>query len=144
MNAGVQGLDDSYALKGVRLVDFTWVHAGPSATRVLADQGAEVIKIESGYGVSIAGGPVPRTPRGVGSRHNWNAGKLSMSLNMRTEEGVAIAKRLVAISDVVAENFSGRVMPKWGMTREPEGHQARHYHAQHVLAWAVPAPGKTT
>ena len=118
MNAGVQGLDDSYALKGVRLVDFTWVHAGPSATRVLADQGAEVIKIESGYGVSIAGGPVPRTPRGVGSRHNWNAGKLSMSLNMRTEEGVAIAKRLVAISDVVAENFSGRVMPKWGMDYE--------------------------
>jgi crotonobetainyl-CoA:carnitine CoA-transferase CaiB-like acyl-CoA transferase len=54
----------------------------------------------------------------VGQRHNWNVGKLSLSLNMRTPQGIDIAKRLVAVSDVVAENFSGRVMPRWGMDYE--------------------------
>jgi benzylsuccinate CoA-transferase BbsF subunit len=104
-----------FALKGVRVVDFTWIHAGPAATRILADQGAEVIKIESDMGLAVIGGPASNTPRGIGSRQNWNAGKLSISLNMKTPQGVDIAKRLVAISDVVAENFSGRVMSGWGM-----------------------------
>ena len=106
------------ALRGVRVVDFTWIHAGPSATRVLSDQGAEVIKVESGTALAVIGGPASLTRRGVGSRHNWNAGKLSISLNMKTPQAVDIAKRLVAASDVVAENFSGRVMPGWGMDYE--------------------------
>jgi crotonobetainyl-CoA:carnitine CoA-transferase CaiB-like acyl-CoA transferase len=96
-------------------VDFTWIHAGPSATRILADQGAEVIKIESNQALAVVGGPNSLTPRGLGQRHNWNAGKLSLALNMKTPQGIEIAKRLTAVSDVVAENFSGRVMPAWGM-----------------------------
>ena len=108
----------SYALRGIRVVDFTWIHAGPSATRVLSDQGAEVIKIESNMALAVVGGPASITRRGVGSRHNWNAGKLSISLNMKTPQAVGIARRLVGASDVVAENFSGRVMPGWGMDYE--------------------------
>ena len=107
-----------YALRGIRVVDFTWIHAGPSATRVLSDQGAEVIKIESNMALAVVGGPASATRRGVGARHNWNAGKLSISLNMKTPQAVDIAKRLVAASDVVAENFSGRVMTGWGMDYE--------------------------
>ena len=103
------------ALKGIRVLDFTWIHAGPSATRILSDQGAEVIKVESNNALSVVGGPASATARGLGQRHNWNAGKLSISLNMKTPQGIAIAKRLVAVSDVVAENFSGRVMPSWGL-----------------------------
>ena len=103
------------ALKGIRVLDFTWIHAGPSATRILSDQGAEVIKIESNQALAVVGGPGSRTARGLGQRHNWNAGKLSISLNMKTPEALDIAKRLVSVSDVVAENFSGRVMPGWGM-----------------------------
>ena len=118
MNGTSAEQDGRYALRGIRVVDFTWVHAGPAATRVLADQGAEVIKVESEFAMTVTGGPSPRTPRGWGQRHNWNAGKLSVSLNMRTPQGIAIAKRLVAVSDVVAENFSGRVMPKWRMDYE--------------------------
>ena len=118
MTANPSDMDGRYALRGTRVVDFTWIHAGPSATRILADQGAEVIKIESNFALAVAGGPAPQTPRGVGQRHNWNVGKLSLSLNMRTPQGIAIAKRLVAVSDVVAENFSGRVMPRWGMDYE--------------------------
>ena len=113
-----QALGGQYALRGIRVLDFTWVHAGPAATRVLADQGAEVIKVESNFALAVVGGAAASTPYGVGQRHNWNAGKLSLSLNMRTPQGIAMAKRLVAISDVVAENFSGRVMARWGMDYE--------------------------
>ena len=103
------------ALRGIRVLDFTWIHAGPSATRILSDQGAEVIKVESNNALSVIGGPASATARGLGQRHNWNAGKLSISLNMKTAQGIDIAKRLAAVSDVVAENFSGRVMPSWGL-----------------------------
>ncbi len=105
----------SLALRGMRVLDFTWIHAGPSATRILSDQGAEVIKVESNNALSVIGGPASATARGLGQRHNWNAGKLSISLNMKTSQGIDIAKRLAAVSDVVAENFSGRVMPSWGL-----------------------------
>ena len=103
------------ALRGIRVLDFTWIHAGPSATRILSDQGAEVIKVESNNALSVVGGPASATARGLGQRHNWNAGKLSISLNMKTAQGIDIAKRLAAVADVVAENFSGRVMPSWGL-----------------------------
>ena len=106
------------ALKGIRVLDFTWIHAGPSATRILSDQGAEVIKVESNNALSVVGGPASATARGLGQRHNWNAGKLSISLNMKTPQGIDIARRLAAVSDVVAENFSGRVMPSWGLDYE--------------------------
>lgn len=115
MSPAGNSLDSSYALRGVRVVDFTWIHAGPSATRVLADQGAEVIKVESNQALAVVGGPSSRTARGLGQRHNWNAGKLSIALDMKTDQGKEIAKRLVAVSDVVAENFSGRVMSSWGL-----------------------------
>lgn len=106
------------ALKGIRVLDFTWIHAGPSATRILSDQGAQVIKVESNQALSVVGGPASNTARGLGQRHNWNAGKSSISLNMKTDAGKELARRLVAVSDVVAENFSGRVMPGWGMDYE--------------------------
>ena len=109
------GQQAGLALQGIRVLDFTWIHAGPSATRILSDQGAEVIKVESNNALSVIGGPASATARGLGQRHNWNAGKLSISLNMKTPQGIDIAKRLVAVSDVVAENFSGRVMPSWGL-----------------------------
>ena len=106
------------ALQGIRVLDFTWIHAGPSATRILSDQGAQVIKVESNQALSVVGGPASNTARGLGQRHNWNAGKLSISLNMKTGAGKELARRLVAVSDVVAENFSGRVMPGWGLDFE--------------------------
>lgn len=107
--------DGGYALKGIRVLDFTWVHAGPAATRVLADQGAQVIKIESGLDMPLVSAPATQSPRQLGLRHNYNAGKLSLSLNMNTAYGIDIARRLVAVSDVVAENFSSGVMLQWGL-----------------------------
>lgn len=115
MSAVEKSTAAGYALQGIRVVDFTWIHADPSATRILSDQGAEVIKVESNRALAVVGGPSSATARGLGQRHNWNAGKRSISLDMKTPQGVAIAKRLVAVCDVVAENFSGRVMSGWGM-----------------------------
>lgn len=97
-------------LEGVRVLDFTWVLAGPYATRLLADFGAEVIKVQSHV---IARGGTEST-RG-GYYNYWNRNKLSISLNMTTPEGIALAKRLVACSDIVMENFSARVMANWGL-----------------------------
>ena len=118
MGMSLRNLDGRFPLRGIRVLDFTWIHAGPAATRILADQGAEVIKVESDTALTIVGGAGSNTPRGRGYRHIWNAGKLSVALNMKTPQGNAIARRLVAVSDVVTENFSGRVMPNWGMDYE--------------------------
>ena len=113
-----QSSESGFALRGIRVLDFTWIHAGPSATRILSDQGAEAIIVESDQALAVVSGPASPTARGLGQRHNWNADRLSIALNVKTPEAVAIAKRLVAVSDVVTENVSGRVMPGWGMDYE--------------------------
>ena len=124
------------ALQGIRVLDFTWIHAGPSATRILSDQGAEVIKVESNNALSVIGGPASATARGLGQRHNWNAGKLSISLNMKTPQAIDIAKRLMSVSDVVAENIQRTgdavVGPR---LRLHQSRQPQRHHAQYVRVW---------
>ena len=99
------------ALEGVRVLDFTWVVAGPVATRILADQGAEVIKIERGDPdtVKVTG------PRRIGLQGELHRNKRSAAINMTKPRGVELARRLVAMSDLVMDNFSARVMRIWGM-----------------------------
>jgi crotonobetainyl-CoA:carnitine CoA-transferase CaiB-like acyl-CoA transferase len=99
-------------LNGLRVLDFTWVLAGPYATRILADFGAEVIKVQS-----------KKTARGAetnntGYFNTWNRNKRSITLDMSYAEAREIALELTAISDVVIENFSPRVMLNWGMDYE--------------------------
>ncbi|TMA51102.1 MAG: CoA transferase, partial [Deltaproteobacteria bacterium] len=96
------------ALEGVRILDFTWVVAGPVATRILADQGAEVIKIERRDSLDLG------TRRG-GFTGNLFRGKESTVINMADPRGHEIARQLVAVCDVVIDNFSARVMRNWGM-----------------------------
>ena len=113
-------------LDGVRIIDLTMVYAGPMATRMLADLGAEVIKIESASRCDVftRANVYPENEPGEqpwnrgGFFHTLNAGKLGISLNLGTERGREIFKRLVGISDAVVENFSPRVMENWGLTYE--------------------------
>jgi crotonobetainyl-CoA:carnitine CoA-transferase CaiB-like acyl-CoA transferase len=108
-------------LDGIRVMDFSWVRAGPWATRWLGALGAEVIKIE--WPESERGRlPSSTTPKGLetnlntsGNFNDTNVNKKSLTLNVRSPKGLAIAKRLVAVSDVVIENFSSRVLQKWGL-----------------------------
>ena len=99
------------ALEGVRILDFTWVVAGPVAVRILADQGAEIIKIERRDTLDLG------TRRG-GFSGNLHRGKESTVINMADPRGIEIAQKLAAISDVVIDNFSARVMRNWGLDYE--------------------------
>jgi benzylsuccinate CoA-transferase BbsF subunit len=98
-------------LKGIRILDFSWVLAGPYATRLLADFGAEVIKVQPL--MPEAGDKFSR-----GYYNTWNRNKLGITLNLASPEGIALAKKLVAVSDAVVENFTPRVMANWGLDYE--------------------------
>ncbi|MGO9266830.1 MAG: CaiB/BaiF CoA transferase family protein [Candidatus Binataceae bacterium] len=94
-------------LAGIRVLDFTWVVAGPVATRLLADYGAEVIKLERK--------PGPPGSRQTGLQGDLHRDKRSIAVNMSHPRGVEIARRLAQQSDLVIDNFSARVMRGWGM-----------------------------
>jgi crotonobetainyl-CoA:carnitine CoA-transferase CaiB-like acyl-CoA transferase len=94
-------------LEGIRVLDFTWVVAGPVATRILADHGAEVIKLERK--------PGPPGSRQTGLQGDLHRNKRSIAVNMGHPRGVEIARRLAMKSDLVIDNFSARVMRSWGM-----------------------------
>jgi benzylsuccinate CoA-transferase BbsF subunit len=110
--------------EGIRIIDFSWAWAAPLATRIFSDYGAEVIRIESNtrldhfrlYGLckdNILG--VNR----VGSFNQDNTSKLSVVLNFTHPRGVEVVKRLIALADIVVENFSGGdVMKKMGLGYE--------------------------
>jgi crotonobetainyl-CoA:carnitine CoA-transferase CaiB-like acyl-CoA transferase len=97
-------------LDGIRILDFTWMLAGPYATRILADYGAEVIKVQS-----------KKTAKGAESNLTesfavWNRNKRSITLDLSHPEAREIALKLTGISDIVVESFSPRVMSNWGLT----------------------------
>src|SRR6266849_7489900 len=89
-------------LDGVRVLDFTWVRAGPWATRWLAVLGAEVIKVEwpdprLPMNMRI-GGFITRGPNESGLVNDQNAGKLSVTLNVGSARGLDVIKRLLAVT----------------------------------------------
>jgi crotonobetainyl-CoA:carnitine CoA-transferase CaiB-like acyl-CoA transferase len=113
-------------LNGIRILDLTMVFAGPVATRILAELGADVIKIESWQrpDVFTRANVYPENSPGDDPWnrgclfHSLNAGKRAISLNMATEKGRDIFKQLLKVSDAVIENFSPRVMANWGLDYE--------------------------
>ena len=138
------------ALAGVRVLDFTWVRAGPWATRWLGAFGADIVKIEwpehldilRSNRTTIPPGLEP-SPNAPGQFADTNVNKRGLTINVRTPRGLDLIKRLIAISDVVIENFSSRVMRTWGLGYDvmqqlnPDiiyvsmagfGHTGRHHH----------------
>ncbi|WP_221892683.1 CaiB/BaiF CoA transferase family protein [Pontivivens nitratireducens] len=107
-------------LAGLRVIDFTHFIAGPFATMMLADLGAEVIKIESPKGEDFRQFP-PADPalEGQGSPYLWaNRNKKGVALNLKTEDGLGVARDLIATADVLVENFSSGVMERFGLGYE--------------------------
>jgi crotonobetainyl-CoA:carnitine CoA-transferase CaiB-like acyl-CoA transferase len=113
--AGTRG--GEFPLSGIRVVDFTWVIAGPLMTKWLAALGAEVIKIERfKTGTALNRGNM--SPDSVVSFTNLNVGKRSLALDLGFEESREIVRDLVRQSDVVVDNFSPDVLPRWGFSPE--------------------------
>ena len=104
-------------LEGVRVLDFTRVLSGPHATRMLADLGAEVIKVEPPMG-DLTRFATPRINSQSSYFTQQNVGKKNISLDMTKPEAVEILKLLVARCDVVIENFRPGVMKKMGLDYE--------------------------
>lgn len=105
-------------LAGVRVLDFTRVLAGPAASLALADLGAEVIKIEP-----PGSGDETRTfpPIRDGESHYFlsvNRGKKSIVIDLKSEEGLALARDLAAKCDVLVENYRPGVMDRLGLGYE--------------------------
>ncbi|MFN8533336.1 MAG: CoA transferase [Dehalococcoidia bacterium] len=111
-------------LSGLRVVDFAWVVAGPAATQVLADFGAEVIRIESAARPDgLRAMPFPRAlgaegPNRSGIYNIVNTSKRSVALDLTTETGREIARDLIRLADVVVDNFGVDPFPKWGLSAD--------------------------
>jgi crotonobetainyl-CoA:carnitine CoA-transferase CaiB-like acyl-CoA transferase len=105
------------ALDRLRVLDFTTTIAGPHCTRLLADLGAEVIKIEPPDGDMMRTRPPLRNGAST-SFGQLNAGKKSIVLDLKAPQAVEAARRLAATADVVVENFRPGVMRRFGLDYE--------------------------
>jgi crotonobetainyl-CoA:carnitine CoA-transferase CaiB-like acyl-CoA transferase len=101
-------------LQKIRIVDLSRVLSGPFCTRILADLGAEIIKVESGSGDPTRQYPPARGGYGYYFTQ-FNVGKKSLGLNLRHPKGVEIIKGLISLSDVVLENFRPGTLDKMGL-----------------------------
>jgi len=111
-------------LEGMRVTDFCWVWAGPAGTELLTYLGAEVIRVESQDHLC---GTRRRPPRrgapppdiNCSTAYNClNLGKRSVTINLLQPQGLELAKRLIAVSDVVTDNYAGGMMERFGLGYE--------------------------
>ena len=131
-------------LEGLRFIDFSWIQAGPWVGRYFANFGAEVIRIESSTRLDWARN-VPGKPESVDGRHrkgalytNFNCDKLGITLNLRHPKGLEVAKKLVAIGDIVIDNFSAGYMDRIGL-----GYDELVKVKPDIIVLSMPVFGKT-
>ncbi len=99
-------------LRGLRVLDLSHVLAGPAATRLLGDLGADVVKVQtSDRALSVND---PNHPY----FYTWNRSKRLVTMNMKHERTLEVMKKLVEQSDVLIENFSAGVLARWGLPYE--------------------------
>ena len=108
------------ALEGLRVLDLMWVMAGPATSRVLADHGATIVRVESSTRIETARTLQPFKDDVAGAEAsalfaNMNAGKLGVTVDIGTEEGRSVILDLVRWADVVLESFSPKAMRNWGL-----------------------------
>jgi benzylsuccinate CoA-transferase BbsF subunit len=138
------------ALAGYRILDFGTAFASPMAAHLLADMGAEVIKIESQtrldglrlgrpiVGEDIAGGDRGEWPEYQPVFHGLNRSKLGVTVNIKHPEGGELLKRLVRVCDVVVNNFSPGVMDRAGL-----GYDALRAAKPDLIYVSLPAAGES-
>ena len=107
-------------LEGVRVIGFETGAVAPDFTKILGELGADVIKIESVDNLDFmrcVGSDINR----IGGFNESNRNKRSLGLNLKTEKGKQIARKLIKQSDVLAENFRGGVMENLGLDYQKPG-----------------------
>lgn len=103
-------------LQGIKVLDFTQYLAGPASTRLMAELGADVIKVEQPpYGDPMRA-QAPRRNRRSGSFIQQNRGKRSICVDLSQPEGIALVRQLVPQVDIVVENFTPGVMARRGLS----------------------------
>ncbi|MCX5860041.1 MAG: CoA transferase [Proteobacteria bacterium] len=121
-------------LEGYRIIDFGWNWAGPMSAQILADMGAEVIKIETSARQDLM--------RLMGYlRHFFrqnNRNKLSITIDIKQPGGVELVKRLASVSDVILDNFSAGVMERNGL-----GYQALKEVNEKIIAISMSMAGQS-
>lgn len=119
-------LQRNLPLEGIRVVDLSRVFAMPYCGAYMADLGAEVIKVDTHHNQFVdttrtLNGPYPDNDPGEnywergGTFQTLNRGKLSVTLDLRSDDALEVLRELVSISDVVLENFTPRVMRRFGL-----------------------------
>lgn len=111
------------ALEGIRVLDLSRVLAGPWCGQILADLGAEVIKVErpkTGDDTRMWGPPWMKNDQGENTREaayyqSTNRNKMSVAIDISTPEGQELVKALAADSDVVIENYKAGSLKKYGL-----------------------------
>ena len=103
----------STALAGIRVLDLTRVRSGPTCVRQLADWGADVIKVETPVDSAQLGGP-----RSGPDFQNLHRNKRSLTLNLKSEDGIAAFRKLAKTADVIVENFRPGVKTRLGIDYE--------------------------
>jgi len=111
--------DRPLPLSGIKVLDFGHIVAGPFCVRLLADLGADVIKVETATRQGRTGARRGQRPGGTNGRtphlYHINRNRRSIDLNLKTERGLAVARRLIDKADVLVENFSSGVMERLGL-----------------------------
>ena len=142
-DAGPALSGDRLPLEGLKVANFGWVWAGPVVGQTLGFLGAEVYKVESWERVDMTRTLPPfgggeASPNHSLSNHACWAGNGSVSLNLKTEEGRALARELIAWADVVIENFGPGVMEGFGL-----GYEALAEAHPELVYFSMPAAGLT-
>ena len=107
-------------LDGIKVLDLSWIVAGPTVGRAMADFGATVVRVESQTRVDTARVVAPFHGDEPGIEHsalygNVNAGKLGLALNLRLPEARQVVRDLAQWADVVSESFTAGVLENWGL-----------------------------
>jgi len=111
-NPGSRKSDREFPLQGVRVLDLTWVLAGPFATRMLADLGADVIRVQNEEHSTLVNRP------DYPYYFIWGRSKRSATLDMKHPRALEMIRKLIENCDVLIENYSAGVLQRWGLDWE--------------------------
>lgn len=130
-------------LSGIRVVDLTHILAGPFCTQLMADAGAQVIKIEPPGGeYSRIRGPLRRAPSGdflSSYSAGVNRGKTSLQLDLKRPEGRNLLEKLVAVSDVIIDNFAPGALGRLGISYDELRERYPRLITASITLWGVDA-----